>query len=264
MVRQLAALLLLVAFGTAAVPRAPLPPPALPAAFVPPPILMYHRIDLDRPPERVGRELTVSPEQFEAQLAYLKSRGFLAISMEQLRERLESGAPLDHVVVLTFDDGYADQYDYAVPLLHRYGDLATFYIVTGLLERPKHLTWAQLQVMRSLGEDIAAHGVEHDDLTQMSPAQQAYQIDDSVQLLRRRLHTAVDSYCYPSGRFNRTTLQLVQQAGVDFAVTTDSSYVIAPENRFELPRIRVRSDWSISDFAAAIESGLRRAQIVHR
>ncbi len=260
--RPLGALLLLLLFGTAATGRAPSPAPALPAVFVPPPILMYHRIDRDHPADRVGRELTVSPEQFAEQLAYLHSRGIAGISMEQLRERLEAGAPLDHVVVLTFDDGYADQYDYAVPILHEYGDEATFFVVTGLLETPRHLTWEQLAVMRSLGEDIAAHGVEHDDLSRMSAAQQAYQIDDSIALLRERLHAAVDSYCYPSGRFNRTTLTLVQGAGVDLAVTTDASYVIAPENRFELPRIRVRSDWSIMDFQAAIRAGLQRAQIV--
>jgi peptidoglycan/xylan/chitin deacetylase (PgdA/CDA1 family) len=124
------------------------------------------------------------------------------------------------------------------------------------------MSWAQLMVMQALGDDIAAHGVEHSDLSAMSPAQQAYQIDDSIAMLRRRLHAAVGSYCYPSGRFNRTTLSLVQNAGVELAVTTDRSYVIAPENRFELPRIRVRGDWRINDFAAALQSGLEKAQIV--
>ncbi|HKU68046.1 MAG TPA: polysaccharide deacetylase family protein [Candidatus Baltobacteraceae bacterium] len=260
--RPLVTLLLILLFGTAATGRAPDAAASLPAAFVPPPILMYHRIDTDRPADLVGRELTVSPEQFSGQLAYLRAHGIAGISMEQLRERLEAGAPLDHTVVLTFDDGYADQYENALPLLHQYADQATFYVVTGLLDTPRHLTWAQLAVMRALGEDISAHGVAHDDLSRMSPAQQTYQIEDSIALLRRRLHARVGSYCYPSGRFNRTTLAIVQSAGVDLAVTTDASYVIAPENRFELPRIRVRGDWRIGDFAAALQSGLEKARIV--
>jgi peptidoglycan/xylan/chitin deacetylase (PgdA/CDA1 family) len=259
--RPLAILLLILLFGTGTV-RGAAPTRALPAAFVPPPILMYHRIDTDRPGDLVGRELTVAPAQFAAQLAYLKQQGIAGISMEQLRERLESGLPLDHVVVLTFDDGYADQYDYALPLLHEYGDTATFYVVTGLVETPRHVTWAQLDLMRTLGQDIAAHGVAHDDLSLMTTAQQAYQIDDSVLMLRRRLHVPAASYCYPSGRFNRTTLSLVHTAGIDLAVTTDARYVIAPENRFELPRIRVRSDWTLANFASAIRRGLQRAQIV--
>lgn len=260
--RPLATLLLIVFFCAGATARSPSPQPVLPSAFVPPPILMYHRVDSDNPRDAVGRELTVSPAQFAAQLAYLKSRGITGISMEQLHQRLLAGAPLDHVVVLTFDDGYADQYENAVPLLHEYGATATFYIVTGLIDTPRHVTWAQLDVMRALGEDISAHGVQHDDLSQMSPAQQEYQINDSVSLLRRRLHVAAASYCYPSGRFNRTTLTLVRSAGIDLAVTTDPSYVIAPENRFEMPRIRVRSEWTLADFASAIRNGLQRAQIV--
>lgn len=259
MVRHLAALLFMLA--PHGVPR---PAPTLPPAFVPPPILMYHRVDVDQPRDRVGRELTVSPQQFAEQLAYLKAHGITGISMEELRQRLESGAPLDHVVVLTFDDGYADQYTYAYPLLREYRDAATFYIVTGALDGRRHLSWTQVESLHAAGEDIAAHGLAHADLTLMSSAQQAKQIDDSVRVLERRLHAAVTSYGYPSGRFNRTTLTLVHGAGIDFAVTTDRTYVIGPENRFEIPRLRVRSDWSIAQFARALQTAIERSQIVRR
>jgi peptidoglycan/xylan/chitin deacetylase (PgdA/CDA1 family) len=248
----------------AAAPHSPRPAPTLPAAFVPPPILMYHRVDVDRPADAVGRELTVTPAQFSGQLAYLREHGLQGISMEQLRERLQSGAPLDHLVVLTFDDGYADQYAYALPILRRFRERATFYIITGVVGGTHHLTWAQLERMRALGEDIDAHGVAHDDLSHMSLAQQTFQIDTSVAQLRRRLHVPVTSYCYPSGRFNRTTLEVVRDAGVDLAVTTDPVYVIPPENRYELTRVRVRGEWRTADFAAALESALRRQHIVER
>jgi peptidoglycan/xylan/chitin deacetylase (PgdA/CDA1 family) len=245
-------------------PYTPRPARTFPPVFVAPPILMYHRVDVDRPADRVGRQLTVSPEQFAAQLAYLRERGIAGISMEQFRERLESGAPLDRVVVLTFDDGYADQYEFALPILRRFGDSATFYIVTGIVDDPRHLSWAQLGRMRALGEDIDAHGVAHDDLSLMSTAQQATQIDTSIQQLRRHLHVPVTSYCYPSGRFNRTTLQLVRAAGIDLAVTTDPVYVIAPENRYELPRLRVRGDWNVGDFATSLQHALQHSRIVER
>lgn len=261
---RVAALLLVAFFATAAAGRTPRALPTFPPAFAVPPILMYHRVDVDRPMDRVGRELTVSPEQFEEQLAYLKSRGFTGISMEQMLQRVESGASLDHVVVLTFDDGYEDQYTYALPLLQRYNDSATFYIVTGMLDRPRHLSWAQLYRMRDLGQDIAAHGMQHDDLSLMTPTQQARQIENSVELLRHKLHAAVASYGYPSGRFNVTTLQLVRAANVDMAVTTDAKYVIGAETRYEIPRIRVRSDWTLTEFAAAVDKALSRSQLVRR
>lgn len=264
MLRRLMIVVLTGVFGTAVTPAGAVSGRGFPPAFVPPPILMYHRIDRDHPADAVGRELTLSPTAFAAQLAYLKRSGIAGISMHQLLVRLETGAPLDHVVVLTFDDGYADQYTYALPLLRRFGDSATFFVITGTLGTPRHLTWTELARMRADGEDVAAHGVEHDDLSSMSRAQQAAQIDRSVRRLRRRLRVPADSYAYPSGRFDRTTLRLVRAAGIALAVTTDPAYVIAPENRFELVRIRVRNGWTAPQFAGAIESALVHGRIVQR
>lgn len=110
--------------------------------------------------------------------------------------------------------------------------------------------------------DIAAHGVRHDDLSVMSPAQQAFEIDGSVRALRARLGVPVESYAYPSGRFNRATAAIVRAAGVPMAVTTDYRYVFPPENRFEITRLRVRGEWSLRDFAAALRAAEEKARIV--
>ena len=235
----------------------------LPATFVPPPILMYHRVDVETPRDRVSRDLTVTPAQFAEQLAYLKEQGDSAISVAELERRLSLGLTLDHLVVITFDDGYADQYRYAVPILQRYAAGATFYIITGSLDRPGHLTGGELRLMAASGFDIAAHGVSHSDLSHMTSAQQTYQIDGSV-LELRRLRFAVESYAYPSGRFNAQTLALMRQSGIPLAFTTDAKYVIAPKNRFELTRLRVRSMWSLREFARALEATQAHAQIVER
>jgi peptidoglycan/xylan/chitin deacetylase (PgdA/CDA1 family) len=238
--------------------------PTLPASFVPPPILMYHRVDVDTPADHVSRDLTVTPVQFRAQLVYLKAHGIAAISMAQFEERLQRGLVLDRAVVLTFDDGYGDQYRYAVPLLSEFGDTATFYVITDQLNRARHLTWAQLQTMSRERMDIAAHGIRHDDLSQMDAAQQTYQIDTSVRALRAFLHVPIESYAYPSGRFNRETLDIVRKTGVPLAVTTDPTFLLWPENRFEMTRVRVRGRWTISDFAQALRSALASRHVVLR
>lgn len=255
MLRALLPLLLLVT---------PSPQPSVPASFVPPPILMYHRVDPDPGTGAVARDLTVTPERLRAQLAYLKTQGIAGISMAQLEQRLERGEPLDHLVVITFDDGYADQYRYAVPLLHLFADSATFYIITGQLGRPRHLTWAQLHAMAALRMDIAAHGVQHDDLSLMTTAQQTYQIDRSVEQLRTFLRSPIESYAYPSGRFNRATLSIVHDARVPLAVTTDPTYVLPPENRFEMTRVRVHGNWQLSDFASALRIAELHPHLVYR
>lgn len=233
---------------------------SLPKTFVPPPILMYHRVDVDRPPDPVGRSLTLSPEQFDEQLAFFKAHGIAVISMESFYERLREGNTLSNVVVATFDDGYSDQYSYAVPILRRYGDTATFYVITGNVGNGRHLTWGEIRAMVRDGMDVDAHGVAHLDLSHMTRAQQHYQIATSVELLRHELGVPAASYAFPSGRFDAATLPILRDAGVLFAVTTDPRYVIRPPNRLELTRLRVRSTWGLDDFVRAVDrarAGLR-------
>jgi len=234
----------------------------LPAAFVPPPILMYHRVDPVLPADPTGRSLTVSPQKFAAQLAALHRDGVAVISVHQLYLRLCQGRALDRVVVATFDDGYADQAAYAVPLLRRFHASATFYIVTGSVGRRGHVTWPELAQMARDGMDIAAHGVEHDDLSQMSAARQRYQIRTSIRLLRDRLHVPVDSYAYPSGRLNRTTLLLLRDARMPLALTTDRTYVIPPQTALELTRVRVRGEWTLPQFRQAVAAARRTGAAV--
>ena len=221
--------------------------------FEPPPILMYHRIDVASPSDEISRDLTVTPAQLLQQLAYLKRRHVVAISMAQLEARMKHRKSLDDTVVLTFDDGYGDQYKYAVPILRRFGDSATFYIVTGNLGRARHLTWAEIRTMARDGMDIAAHGVRHDDLSTMSATEQRGQIVESIDVLQTTLHARIESYAYPSGRFNRDTLDIVRRAGVPLAVTTDPVNIIPPESALQLPRLRVHGWWKLHDFAKAIE-----------
>ena len=222
---------------------------AVPRSFVQPPILMYHRIDTRYPHVPFGRVLTVSPAAFAAQLLYLRQRRISALSMAQFEERMQREQPLHDVVVLTFDDGYADQYRYALPVLRSMGDGATFYIVTGKIGKPGHLTWKMLRTMRADGMDIAGHGVTHDDLTTLSIGHQRAEIFGCVRSLRQHLAVPVLSYAYPSGRFDAGTIALVRAAGIPFALTTDRQYVRPPQNRYELTRLRIVGSWTLADFA---------------
>lgn len=254
--------LLLLAFLTVAV-TAPASP-AVPPMLTLPPILMYHRIDTQIPNDSVGRDLTVRPQAFEAQLRLLRTHHLRAISMAELFGKLHRNLPISGVVVLTFDDGYADQMRYALPLLRKYDARATFYIVTGTLGSAGHLSWPDLRAFLTSGMDIGGHGVQHDDLSLMTPQAQETQIFGSVTELRRRLHAAVLSYAYPSGRFNAATLRIVPEAGIQLAVTTDRRYVIPPPNRFELTRLRVHGSWNGGNFWSAVSAAQAARQTIQR
>jgi len=228
-----------------------------------PPVLMYHRVDVTSPRDAISRDLTITPAMLAAQLRYLKLHGISAISMADFERRVRLKEPTNRDVILTFDDGYADQYAYAFPALQRAKASATFYIVTRNVGRPAHVTWRDLQVMLGHNMDIAPHGLTHDDLSVMSDAAQQTEIELSVLQLEARLKLgAVSSYAYPSGRFNADTLRIEREAGVPVAVTTDLRNVIAPPDALEVVRIRVRGAWTLDEFARAVRRALERPQVL--
>lgn len=220
---------------------------------------MYHRVDTLPGKTPLARALTVTPAQLREQLAELRALGLQAISVADLYERLRTHAPLDRVVVLTFDDGYEDQYRYAFPILMDAGARATFYIVTGNVGKKNHVTWDEIGTMIRGGMDIGAHGLAHLELPRMSDAQQTAQIDGSLAVLRERLRLPIESYAYPSGRFDRRTLTIVAAAGVPLAMTTDP---VAGQNRFDLGRVRVLGFWSARQFRQAVRRALEHEEPV--
>ena len=122
------------------------------------PVLMYHRVDADVPSDPVGRDLTVEPATFEAELRYLREHRIAAITAADLAARLTRGERPQAAVVLTFDDGYDDGMTTAVPLMEKYGARGTFYVSSGFVGTPHHLTWRQMRAMRAAGMEVACHG----------------------------------------------------------------------------------------------------------
>jgi len=139
--------------------------PSPPATDIPVPVLMYHSVS--DAPANSTRALSVSPGMFAAQLRYLRSQGFTGLTFGELCERRRSGQPLPaRAIVLTFDDGYADFIEEALPIMIEHGFPATLFVTTGWLRdaashaagRPldRMLSWDQLAELSSAGVEIAA------------------------------------------------------------------------------------------------------------
>jgi len=135
------------------------------------PILMYHHVAIPGPnADAIRRDLSVSPAAFEAQMAYLASHGYRPVSLLDLFEHLQGGQALPpRPIILTFDDGYDDNYTSAYPILRRYGLQGTFFIITGLVGRPGYLTWEQAREMRRGGMSLESHTCNHPDLAKGAP-----------------------------------------------------------------------------------------------
>ncbi|MDT8900104.1 polysaccharide deacetylase family protein [Anaeroselena agilis] len=153
---------------------------------------MYHSIS-----EEKGNDAVISPALFAEQMAYLHSQGYNPVTLDQLYDYLtgQKGLP-PKPVAITFDDGYRDTYEIALPILKRYGFKSTLFVLTADSER--RLTWQELREMKAAGMEIASHSYTHRNLAGMTATAQADEITRSKELLDRNLNQDTRFFCYPT------------------------------------------------------------------
>ncbi len=220
------------------------------------PVLMYHYIST--PPEDADvyrQDLSVTPEDFRAQMAYLAAGGYTPVSLYDLNMALRWGTPLPpRPVVLTFDDGYRDFYENAFPILQEFGFRATVFVITARLDAgdPAYLTWAQTRELAAAGIDIGSHTKDHPSLVGRDLEFLHYQIKGSLESLEAHLGRPVHLFCYPAGRWDEATLAVLPEYGVWLAVVTEGGIEHTTDNIHLLRRVRVSGDTDLETFAALL------------
>jgi peptidoglycan/xylan/chitin deacetylase (PgdA/CDA1 family) len=221
------------------------------------PILMYHYVsDLPPNPDRYRRDLTVSPENFAAQLQYLDDVGYHTVTLADLYLYWTQGYPLpEKPIVLTFDDGYRDAYEVVFPLLLAHGFTGTFFVLAtpAHLEQPEYLTWAQMQEMSDAGMDIEGHGRDHVDLRGQSYDYLVYQIVGIQEAIQYHTGRLPRFFCYPSGQYDASVIAVLEAAGYWGAVTTQWGKTETFAGRYEMPRVRIRGSDTLQDFIGKLE-----------
>ncbi|MBU2595377.1 polysaccharide deacetylase family protein [Patescibacteria group bacterium] len=200
------------------------------------PILMYHHIQ-DAPDN-----LSLSPAIFKAEAEYLFQENYQTITLSELFNDT-SGKK----VVLTFDDGYKDVVDNALPVLKEYGFRGVVFVIVDNVGKPGYLSFDDLALLKNEGWEIGSHSLTHLDLVVSSAAAKA-EIFDSRKILQDRLGIQVNFFCYPAGKYNDSTLSLVKDAGYLGAVTTESGTKNSKINIFELKRIRIQNAETLFGF----------------
>jgi peptidoglycan/xylan/chitin deacetylase (PgdA/CDA1 family) len=184
------------------------------------PILVYHivRPQYDSDSASV-RALALTPETFDAELAHLQESGYHVIGFRDLELYLASSTPLPgKPIIISFDDGWRDQFQYAFPILQKYHDTATFFVFTRAVGRPAFITWDQLRLMVSSGMTIGDHSLSHPYLTKVAdPVKLWSEISGSKAELERQLGQPVTEFAYPFGQYNPDIVALVKQAGFSSA-----------------------------------------------
>lgn len=220
------------------------------------PILMYHYLSV--PPvdaDIIRRDLSVTPIQFEAHLAYLRQAGFETISLEQLSYALSQQAILPpKPIILTFDDGHRDHYENAFPLLKKYSYTATFFIFTQPIDtyNVDYLTWEMVTEMHQAGMEFGSHSYRHSDLSHRDVDFLVYEILGSKEAIEERIGEPVRFFSYPAGHYDDLTIRVLESAHFWGAVTTQWGIEQSFNYRFELQRLRMRGNDTAEDLAAKL------------
>jgi len=215
-------------------------------------IFMYHHVSPTVAAGPYARDLTVTPQEFRAQLVWLREHDCRVVAVDTLYRDVQRGMAARCEVALTFDDGYADVSSFALPILRDFDEAGTCYIATGLVGAAGHVSLAQLRSLHSAGMEIGAHTVHHVDLTKLTRAQAAGEIEASARSLNEWLGMRVTSFAYPSGRFDAPVVASVRAAGFDNAVTTQPGDVRMASGRYELPRFRIERGKGLHLMAAVL------------
>ena len=215
------------------------------------PILMYHHIgDLPIDATELQTTWTVTPKNFDAQMQWLAHSGFRSISMAQLVTHLKNRQPLPaKPVIISFDDGWEEQFSTAFPIMTRYGLSGTFFVYTQPLDHSQYMTWAQVQALAAGGMDIQSHSITHPHLRTMAPDAAYKEIAESKATLEKRLGKPVVAFCYPFGEYNNAIVEMVKRAGYESAVTLASGYRQRADELYTLHRIRVSYHDTLDDLA---------------
>jgi peptidoglycan/xylan/chitin deacetylase (PgdA/CDA1 family) len=202
------------------------------------PILAYHLVS--NPPARAAYpELYVRPRIFRAQMTWLASHGYHAVTLQRAYDYWTHRAPLPaHPVVVSFDDGYLSQYTRAFPVLEAHHWRAVLNMEVNFLRPVGGLRPWRVRRLLDAGWELDAHTLTHPDLTTLDAAELRREVAGSRAALRRRFHVPVNFFCYPAGRYDAHVVAEVRRAG--FLGATTIKYGLARPPRFyALDRIRI-------------------------
>lgn len=208
------------------------------------PILYYHSIAYLK-----DNVLGVPPQQFAAQMQYLHDAGYTTISMQQLSDAMQKKTKLPpKPVLITFDDGYDNNYSVAFPILKKYNFTATFFVITSYMNGKGMMSWPELKEMQDYGMTIAPHTVNHINLATVSLPRQLEEIRQSTVDIKARLGSDPKVFCYPFGGYNQATLTILHQFGYQLAVTTVPGKVYQSSNPLLLHRVFVSGFKNLTEF----------------
>jgi peptidoglycan/xylan/chitin deacetylase (PgdA/CDA1 family) len=214
------------------------------------PILEYHVLGA-APADAPYPELYVTRPDFHRQMDWLDEHGYQAVTLETVESAWYDGGTLPaKPVVISFDDGYRPQFTYALPELRKHG----WPGVLNLKAEGSDLYESNVKAMIGAGWELAAHTIDHSDLTTLDAAALERETAGAREILRRQYGVPVKDFCYPAGRFDPTVIAAVEAAGYTSATTEIPGYA-SREAPYELARFEILGSSGVAGLAADLASG---------
>lgn len=214
------------------------------------PVLCYHDVTPNNPD---NNGLLISPEKFKEQLQYLKDNNYTPITLDELYDYLRNNKEIPgKPVVITFDDGYKGNYEYAYPLLKEFKFPATMFVISNYVGGTDFMTTEQLKEMSNNGIEIESHTSKHDDLSKLNETEQVETLKNAKTSLEKIIEKPVDFVAYPFGRHNSNTRIAAEKAGYKLGFNLNGNFADRKDHNFNMDRIYVNGNDSLKVFESKL------------
>ncbi len=224
------------------------------------PVLLYHSVD------PAASVISLHPAEFRFQMKYLKDHGYRTIPLTEYVHRMKAGLKqAEKAVVITFDDGFRNNYTEALPVLAQYGFTCTVFLATDYVGKEsawdKHrsipdlpmLSWSQIREMREVGMEFGSHGCSHPHLTRLSEDEMRRELVESKSVMESEIGEPIRFFCHPYGEVTDKTQEMVKNTGYSAAFgSLKYSSRNTREDLYNLKRVGTAQFSNRDDFKAGI------------
>lgn len=208
------------------------------------PVVYYHSIQLSG-----TNELMLNPDTFRSHLKWLKYNNYVSLTMDELYNHLKFNTPVPkNSIVLTFDDGYIDNFNNALPILKEYGYDGTVFMISDYLGNENFLTNDLLTQCDEGNLFVESHSSTHPELATLTNQQQENELKSSKSNLEAIVKRPVEYIAYPYGSYNTETKLLSEKAGYKLGLSTDSGFATGKSPLYAVPRVYMSDFYSLDEF----------------
>ncbi|HCW53306.1 MAG TPA: polysaccharide deacetylase [Clostridium sp.] len=213
------------------------------------PVLYYHSVN-----DIVDNEVTISPSLLKKELEYIKKQGYTTLSLKEVENYILNNQPIpEKSILITFDDGYMDNYYNAYPILKELNMKATIFCITSELDGSYYLSEDAIKEMSNDNIDIQSHTVNHSHLNTLTYDEQLKELTESKAKLENITGNKITAIAFPFGDYNEDSIKAAKNSGYTLAFTTNKGFASRNNNPLELDRIYVSSYYDMNTFISNLE-----------